>query len=124
MSISDTPGTTDFDAWIALETVTRGPFTAHAVLLRDGETSFEPLCGTWLDIGGEAEWGEMVLVFAGSGMTWDAVAFFAAAALLDNPAARTRMQALETALESDPRLLGEAEMFDPGGRRIAAGRLG
>jgi hypothetical protein len=115
LSISDTA----FDAWVALAMAEQGPFTAHAVLLREGANGFVPLCGTWIDIDDTAEWGAMILAFAGAGVGWDAAAFFAAGGLLDNPAARTRMQALEAALDADARLLGEAALFGPDGARVA-----
>lgn len=124
MSISDLVPETDFDSWIALTQAERGPFTAHAVLLRDAEAGLTPLCGTWLDFASEAEWGEMVIVFAGSGLAWDAVAFFPAAGLLDNPIARSRMQQLEADLDAEPRLLGTADIFWANGHRVSPDLLG
>ena len=116
MSISDTA----FDAWLALALAEQGPFTAHAVLLRDDAAGFIPLCGTWIDLDDASEWSVMTLAFAGAGLAWDAAAFFPATGLLDNPAARARMQALEAALDAEPRLLGEAALFGPDGTRRAA----
>jgi len=114
LSISDTA----FDAWVALALAERGPFTAHAVLLREEADGFVPLCGTWIDIDESAEWGAMILAFAGAGVGWDAAAFFSANGVLDNPTARARMQALEAALDADVRLLGEAALFGPDGARV------
>ena len=110
---------TAFDAWAALALAEHGPFTAHAVLLCENADGFVPLCGTWIDIDETAEWGAMILAFAGAGLAWDAAAFFAAGGLLDNPGARARMQALEAALDADARVLGEAELFAPDGARVA-----
>jgi len=64
--------------------------------------------------------GEMVLVFAGAGLEWDAAAFFVSNGLLDQPAARARMQALEAALDAEPRMLGEAMLFRADGSRMAS----
>lgn len=115
---------TDFDSWVALLTAGGGAVTAHAALLADREAGFQPVCGTWVELSGETEWGEMVILFAGAGLQWDAVAFFAGDRVLDHPAALRRMQALEAELDDEPRLLGGAEVFWPNGRRVSADRLG
>jgi hypothetical protein len=115
---------TDFETWVALLLAGRTAVTAHAVLLKDAEAGFQPVCGTWVELSAEAEWGEMVILFAGAGLSWDAVAFFAADGVMDHPAALRRMQALETELDAEPRLLGEAEVFWPHGGRVSADRLG
>lgn len=115
---------TDFETWVSLTLAERGPFTAHAVLLRDTEDGFEPVAGTWLDLGAETEWGEMILVFAGAGVAWDVAAFFGASGLLAPPTARLRMQGLEAEIDEDPRTLGAADLFDAEGARVSARRLG
>ncbi len=106
-----------FDAWLALALAEQGPFTAHAVLLRDDPDGLVPLCGTWVELDDAAEWGAMLIAFAGAGLAWDAVAFFPAEGLLDNPDAHARMQALQAELDAEPRLLGAAALFGPDGAR-------
>jgi hypothetical protein len=106
-----------FDAWLALALAEQGPFTAHAVLLKDAPDGLVPLCGTWVELDEAAEWGAMLIAFAGAGLAWDLAAFFPAEGLLDNPAARARMQALQSALDAEPRLLGEAALFGADGER-------
>jgi len=114
----------DFETWVALLLAGGGAVTAHAVLLADGDAGFQPVCGTWMDLSGATEWGEMVILFAGAGLPWDAVAFFPAGSVLDNPTALRRMQALEADLDAEPRLLGSADVFWPDGRLVPADRLG
>ena len=110
-----------FDAWLALTLAGQGPFTAHAVLLRDDADGLVPLCGTWVELDEAAEWGAMLIAFAGAGIAWDVAAFFPADGKLTSPAAHARMQALQAALDAEPRLLGEAALFGPdGGRRANA----
>ena len=109
----------EFDAWLALALAEHGPFTAHAVLLRDDPDGLVPLCGTWVELDAAAEWGAMLIAFAGAGLPWDVVAFFPADHVLDNPAAHARMQELQAALDAEPRLLGAATLFGPDGARRA-----
>ncbi len=115
---------TDFETWAALMLAGGAALTAHAVLLAEGDAGFQPVCGTWVELSGEPEWGEMVILFAGAGLRWDAVAFFPAERVLDNPVALRRMQALEADLDREPRLLGAAEVFWPDGKRVSPDRLG
>lgn len=107
-----------FDDWLALALAEQGrPFTAHAVLLRDAPDGLVPLCGTWVELDEAADWGAMLIAFAGAGLPWDVVAFFPADGLMDNPAAHARMQALQAELDAEPRLLGAAALFGPEGER-------
>lgn len=115
MSIPDT----SFDSWVALALAEHGPFTAHAVLLKDSPGGFIPLCGTWIDLDDGAEWSAMLLAFAGAGVAWDSAAFFGGAGLLDTASARARMQELEAAIDADPLLLGAAALFRPDGALMA-----
>jgi hypothetical protein len=73
-------------------------------------------------IGDEVDWGEIVVLFAGSGVAWDGAAFFPErgpnAGPLDNPAARLRLRALEARLDLDRLVLNEGHFFDKWGRRM------
>jgi hypothetical protein len=122
LSISDTQRT-DFDQWIADEFEQSGEFTALAVLVAVGESKVTPLCSTYFNvIGGEIDWAEITILFAGSGQDWSAASFFPVTAAdggpLDNPAARTRLRELESRIDVDRLVLNEGHFFDKWGRRL------
>jgi hypothetical protein len=118
----ETPAT-DFDRWLADEFAATGAFTALVVLVSIAETKVLPLCSTYLNvIGTETDWGEIVILFAGSGQQWDGASFFPLTAQhggpLDNPTARQRLHQLETRLDANPLVLNEGNFFDKWGRRL------
>jgi hypothetical protein len=113
----------DFELWLAHEFAETGAFTALVVLVEIGETRVAPLCSTYFNvIGDEAEWSEIVVMFAGAGRTWDGAAFFPVVASdggpLDNPTARVRLRELESRLDDDRLVLNEGHFFDNQGRRM------
>jgi hypothetical protein len=114
---------TDFDRWIADEYARTGAFTALVVLVDIGERKVTPLCSTYFNvIGDEVEWGEITVLFAGSGVDWDGASFFPvtspAGLPLDNPTARLRLRELESRLDDDRLVLNEGQFFDKWGRRM------
>jgi hypothetical protein len=118
-----TDNKTDFGRWIAEEFARLGEFTALVVLVGIGETKVAPLCSTYFNvIGDEIEWGEITVLFAGSGQDWSAASFFPVTAPsggpLDNPTARLRRRNLESRLEEDRLVLNEGHFFDKWGRRL------
>jgi hypothetical protein len=122
LSISETEKT-DFDLWIVDEFNRTGEVTALVVLVSIDETEVLPLCSTYLNvIGHEIGWGELVILFAGSGQNWHAASFFAVTAPqggpLDNPSARLRLRELEGRLDDDRLVLNEGHFFDKWGRRL------
>lgn len=128
MSISETRAT-DFDQWIAEEFARTGAFTAFVVLVSIGETKVNPLCSTYFNvIGDEIEWGEITVLFAGSGTNWDGASFFPMTAAnggpLDNPTARVRLREIEARLDDDRLMLNEGHFFDKWGRRLKIEEIG
>ena len=118
----ETPAT-DFDRWLAEEFAATGTFTALVVLVSITETKVLPLCSTHLNvIGIETDWGEIVVLFAGSGQQWDGASFFPVTAPdggpLDNPTARLQLHELESRLDQNPLVLNEGNFFDKWGRRL------
>ena len=114
---------TDFDRWLAEEFARTGSFTALVVLVSIAETKVSPLCSTYLNvIGDETDWGEITILFAGSGHDWDGASFFPATGPhegpLDNPTARVKLRELEARLDDDPLVLNEGHFFDKWGRRL------
>ena len=114
---------TDFDRWLADEFAATGAFTALVILVSITEIKVLPLCSTYLNvIGTETDWGEIVLLFAGSGQQWDGASFFPVTAQhggpLDNPTARLRLRELESRLDANPLVLNEGNFFDKWGRRL------
>jgi hypothetical protein len=112
-----------FDSWIVAEFDERGPFTALVVLVDITEHKVTPLCSTYLSvIGGEVDWAEITVLFAGSGVDWDGASFFPTATddgrPLDNPSARLRLKELEARLDADRLVLNEGHFFDKWGRRL------
>ena len=123
MSISEPGAGIDFEHWLVREFAATGAFTAFAILVEIAGTRVTPLCSTYFNvIGDEVAWGEIVLMFSGSGRDWDGAAFFPAVAAaggpLDNPTARLRLRALETRLDDDRLVLNEGHFFDQWGRRM------
>jgi hypothetical protein len=117
------PGETDFDRWIVEEFAATGAFTALVVLVEIGERQVTPLCSTYFNvIGDEVDWGEITVLFAGSGANWDGASFFPvtspAGLPLDNPTARLRLRELESRLDGDRLALNEGHFFDKWGRRL------
>jgi hypothetical protein len=124
VSISDgNAETNDFEAWIVDEFARTGAFTALVILVSIGGTKVAPLCSTYVNvIGDEIEWDEIVVLFAGSGMSWDGAAFFPVTASdggpLDNPSARVRLRALEERVDQNRLILNDGHFFDRLGRRL------
>ena len=121
MSTSDHD--TDFDAWIAEEFARKGAFTALAVLVEIGELTVTPLASTYFNvIGDETDWGEITVMFAGAGRSWDGASFYALTATdggpVDNPSARLKLKELETRIDDDRLVLNEGHFFDKWGRRM------
>jgi hypothetical protein len=113
----------DFDRWISEEFARTGAFTALVILVRIGEPSVSPLCSTYMNvIGNEVDWGEITVLFAGSGMDWDGAAFFPVTdkdgGPLDNPTARLKLREIETRVDADRLTLNEGHFFDKWGRRL------
>ena len=113
----------DFDRWIAAEFAESGPFTAFAVLVEIAGGKVAPLCSTYFNvIGDEVDWGEITVLFAGSGQQWDGAAFFpqrsTSGGPLDNPDARLRLRKLEERLDDNRLVLNEGHFFDKWGRRM------
>jgi hypothetical protein len=114
---------TDFEEWLAREFAASGAFTALVILVEIGGTAVTPLCSTYFNvIGDEVSWGDIVVMFAGSGADWHGAAFFPVVARqggpLDNPAARLRLRELETRVDEDRLVLNEGHFFDKWGRRM------
>jgi len=100
-----------------------GQFTVLVVLAAIGERSVEPLCSTYMHvIGGEIDWEEIKVMFAGSGQSWDGAAFFPTKAQaggpVDNPTARLRLSELEAKVSQNRMILNDGHFFDTAGRRI------
>lgn len=122
MSTSEARGT-DFDRWLAEEFQRTGEFTALVVLVSIGETRVLPLCSTYFNvIGAEVDWGEITVLFAGSGHAWQGASFFPETApdggALDNPTARRRLRDLEARVDDDRLVLNQGHFFDQWGRRL------
>ena len=124
MSISETKKpATDFDRWVADEFAETGAFTALVILVEIAEPAVAPLCSTYFNvIGYEIDWGEITVLFAGSGRDWSGACFFPVTGtdggLLDNPTARLRLRELETRVDEDRLVLNEGNFFDKWGRRL------
>ena len=123
MSISETTKpATDFDRWIADEFAETGAFTALVILIEIAEPAVAPLCSTYFNvIGDEIDWGEITVLFAGSGRDWSGACFFpvtGADGPLDNPTARLRLRELETRVDENKLVLNGGHFFDKWGRRL------
>jgi len=113
----------DFDRWISAEFAKHGSFTALAVLVEIAGSKVIPLCSTYFNVvGDEVDWGEITVLFAGSGRQWDGAAFFPQRSTgggpLDNPNARLRLRMLEERLDDNRLVLNEGHFFDRLGRRM------
>jgi len=113
----------DFDRWISAEFAKNGSFTALAVLVEIAGSKVIPLCSTYFNVvGDEVDWGEITVLFAGSGRQWDGAAFFPQRSTgggpLDNPNARLRLRMLEERLDDNRLVLNEGHFFDKWGRRM------
>lgn len=117
---------TDFDRWIAEEYAAGDPrgFTAFVILVKIKRKDVEPICSTYMHvIGTETDWAEVTTLFAGSGMRWDAVVFFAKRDFrhkgpLDNPAARIFLLEQEAKIAEDRLAINQGHFFDAWGRRM------
>lgn len=123
MSISEHPeAEIDFDDWVAAEFAATGAFTALVILVSISETKVTPICSTYMNIiGDEVGWDEIVVMFAGSGATWDGAAFFPVtgpSGPIDNPTARLKLRQLEARLDDDRLVLNEGRFFDAKGRSL------
>ena len=124
MSISETKApATDFDRWVAEEFTEAGAFTALVILVEIPEPAVVPLCSTYFNvIGDEFDWGEIIVLFAGSGRDWSGACFFSVTAKdggpLDNPTARLRLRELEARVEENKLVMNEGNFFDKWGRRL------
>ena len=124
MSISEASNpTTDFDRWLSGEVSGTGAFTALAVLVEITASKVTPLCSTYFNvIGGEIDWADITVLFAGAGAAWDGASFFPLTAPdggpLDNPTARLKLRELETRLDDDRLVLNQGQFFDKWGRRL------
>jgi hypothetical protein len=124
VSISETKSpATDFDRWVADEFAETGAFTALVILVEIAEPAVVPLCSTYFNvIGDEFDWGEITVLFAGSGRDWSGACFFPVIATdggpLDNPTARLRLRELETRVDESRLMLNEGNFFDKWGRRL------
>jgi hypothetical protein len=124
VSISETKSpATDFDRWVADEFAETGAFTALVILVEIAEPAVAPLCSTYFNvIGDEFDWGEITVLFAGSGRDWSGACFFPVTATdggpLDNPTARLRLRELEARVDENRMTLNEGNFFDKWGRRL------
>ena len=124
MSISDPRRhATEFDGWISAEFATHGAFTALVILVDIDATRVNPLTSTFFHvIGDDTDWGEISLLFDGSGADWDGASFFPVrtrgGALLDNATARQALQGLMARLGEDRLVLNEGRFFDKWGRQL------
>lgn len=115
------PAETDFDDWITATHGAVGDFTMLFVLLRITERTVEPLRSAWLHVmGDETRWPEMVALFSGAKVAWDAAVFFRAGreGLVGDEEARARLQSLTRKLHEDRSLIREGEFFNAEGLRL------
>ncbi|BCB20459.1 hypothetical protein [Bosea sp. ANAM02] len=120
MSISRGLGT-DFDRWLG-RLFRKGPFTALIVLVKIAEPKVEPLRSTFVHVvGDEIDWGDIVLMLRGAGVSWDGAAFFPTlddGGLVPDATARSRLRELEAALRADRLTLNKGAFFDVWGRNL------
>ena len=99
-------------------------FTAFVILMKIKKKDVEPMCSTYVHvIGNEFDWGEITVLLAGSGMSWDAAAFFPKRDVrskgpLDNPAARLLLLDQEEKVKEDRLAINAGHFFDTWGRRM------
>jgi len=114
---------TDFEAWLTKEFAATGEFTALVVLVSINGTQVLPLCSTYFNVvGADIDWGEITVLFAGSGHVWQGASFFPVTAedggAVDNPTARRRLRDLEARIDEDRLVLNEGHFFDQWGRKL------
>jgi hypothetical protein len=114
---------TDFDRWLPAQFAESGTFTALMVLLHIAEPHVTPVCSSYVNvIGDEIDWDEMTVLLQGSGIGWDAVAFFVetadAGGALTSVEANRRLKDLTLAIEADRLHLNRGQLFDRLGRRL------
>jgi hypothetical protein len=114
---------TEFDGWISAEFAAHGAFTALVILVDIDAMRVTPLTSTFFHVvGDETDWGEISLLFDGSGADWNGASFFPVrtrgGALLDNPTARQALQGLMARLDEDRLVLNEGRFFDKWGRQL------
>jgi hypothetical protein len=114
---------TDFDRWLSAQFAETGTFTALIVLLHIAEPQVTPVCSSYVNvIGDEIDWDEMTVLLQGSGIAWDAVAFFVEMAdgggALTSVEANRRLKDLTVAIEADRLQLNRGQLFDRLGRRL------
>ena len=112
---------TDFERWLG-KMLRKGHFTALIVLIRIAEPKLEPLRSTFVHIvGDKLDWGDIVMLLRGAGVSWDGAAFFPTredGGLVPDELARARLRELEAALDQDRLVLNKGEFFDVWGRRL------
>lgn len=112
---------TDFERWLG-KMLRKGHFTALIVLVRIAEPKLEPLRSTFVHVvGDELDWGDIVMLLRGAGVSWDGAAFFPTredGGLVADELARARLRELEAALDQDRLVLNKGEFFDVWGRRL------
>jgi len=121
LSTSET--VTTFEQWLGAEFAQTGSFTALIVLVDISEIKVTPLVSTYLNIiGTEVTWGEISVLFAGAGVSWNGAAFFPVVDIhggpLDNPTARIKLRELEARIGDDRLVLNEGAFFDQWGRKL------
>jgi hypothetical protein len=114
---------TDFDRWLKETFAETGTFTALIVLVHVAEPQVTPLCSSYVNvIGDEIDWDEMTVLLQGSGLAWDAVAFFVETAdgggALSSVEANRRLKDLTRSIEADRLHLNGGWLFDRIGRRL------
>jgi hypothetical protein len=117
---------TDFDRWLTEQFAETGAFTALIVLLHVAEPHVTPVCSSYVNvIGDEIDWDEMTVLLQGSGIAWDAVAFFVEIAdgALTSVEANRRLKDLTLAIEADRLHLNRGRLFDRLGRRLRVEEL-
>ena len=116
-----TPAETDFDDWLIATYGEAGSFTMLFVLLRIAESTVEPLRSAYLHVvGDETRWPDMVSLFAGARVPWEAVVFFRAGreGLVEDREAKARLASLTRGLHEDGGLIREGEFFNAEGLRL------
>jgi hypothetical protein len=114
---------TEFDRWLSEQFAATGTFTALIVLLHIAEPHVTPVCSSYVNVvGDEIDWDEMTVLLQGSGIGWDAVAFFVETAdgggALTSVDANRRLKNLTQTIEADRLHLNRGQLFDRRGRRL------
>jgi hypothetical protein len=112
----------EFDRWLSEQFAATGTFTALIVLLHIAEAHVTPVCSSYVNVvGDEIDWDEMTVLLQGSGIGWDAVAFFVETddgGALSSVEANCRLKDLTQAIEADRLHLNRGWLFDRRGRRL------